>query len=66
MIVDFKTNRCDGGDAVEEHLSHYGPQLQAYAAAWAEQTRTRVRAAGLWFTDTGGTWAPTNLAGGPS
>jgi len=57
-IVDFKTNRIDGDDDIQQYLSQYGPQLQAYTAAWAGQTGSQVQAAGLWFTDAGGTWAP--------
>ena len=57
VIIDFKTNRLDGDDALEEHLSHYGPQLRAYAAAWAKQTGIRLGRVGLWFTDSGGTFA---------
>ena len=42
---------------LEEHRSQYGPQLRAHATAWAKQTGIRVRRAGLWFTDSGGTFA---------
>jgi ATP-dependent helicase/nuclease subunit A len=66
VIVDFKTNRIDGDDDLQQHLSHYGPQLRAYTATWAGQTGSRVQAAGLWFTDTGGTWAPIDPASTPS
>jgi len=65
VIVDFKTNRVGGDDHLQQYLSRYGPQLQAYVTAWAGHTGSRVRAAGLWFTDTGGTWAPIDPARTP-
>jgi ATP-dependent helicase/nuclease subunit A len=52
-IVDFKSDKLYGGNAISEKTEMYAPQLRAYADAMERVTDLRVRECALYFLDKG-------------
>jgi ATP-dependent helicase/nuclease subunit A len=49
VLVDYKTNRVDGGQTPETLLARYRPQLAVYRRALETLTGRPVKAAGLYL-----------------
>jgi ATP-dependent helicase/nuclease subunit A len=49
VLVDYKTNRVDGGQTPETLLARYRPQLAVYRRALEALTGRPVKAAGLYL-----------------
>ena len=51
VIVDFKSDRLFGDDAIERKIAEYAPQLEAYAEAMERVTGASVRECAIYFLD---------------